>query len=110
MSGLIVWPMRLRQSPLPDRLDLVVADDPECGRGKRDEMGVGEALVVVFVGGDGPEQEAADGGGGVCVRLLGGDDGVFVADQRISIGAGSVDQRQPLVGRRARRPVRWPRW
>ena len=69
---------------------------------QRNEVRVGEVLRVCFVGRDRPQQKTAQRCSGLRARLLFRDDRIFIIDQRIGVGAGSVDQRQALVLRGAR--------
>jgi hypothetical protein len=67
-----------------------------------DEVCPSEVLCVCFVGRDRPEEKTAQSRGSLGAWLLFRDDRIFVVDQRISVGARRVDERQALVGWGAR--------
>ena len=75
-----------------------------------------QIFFVGFVGYGRPKKESPDRYGDRRIHLLGGNDGIFVVDKRIGMGAGRIDQGEPLVrwrprGERCRRRLnRLRRW
>ncbi len=92
---------RLRHGLPPRRLDfgdLNFTERPDSG-GQRDEMDwVQEVCCTAALRRNAPEQKIANGRRDLRVRLLRGDDRVFVIDQRIRIGTRSEHERKALIG------------
>jgi pyruvate dehydrogenase (quinone) len=51
-----------------------------------------QIFFVGFIGCDRPQKESPDCSSNLGIRLLGGDDGIFVIDERIGTGARRVDE------------------